>query len=528
MSHSVTHVQAGHAGWAQIPIPFDALGAPIPSGLAQIDVQATVEKWWRDLAHAIENPAVERVVDGTRIVRVLEMLDLHFPPDAPAHASLLSCASGTLEWAPLDPAALLLAGMPQRDYWLDRWSESCRFGLLAESNLRGVALDESESRKIVNTVFAGFHRTIRCRFDLRHMRYSVAKALNLDAEAMDLANRMVQRLPRRDQPSSFDVRLADYVLALRFKDRLQRLHLELPVIFPLYCALLQAEAVNPQDDPAHATRQYLKEKGIRPVVWRLILKSSPRLFYIVRHFYAGTAIDAMVDLVWVLQELVIRQPPDHVLLWALLSRHATSASRRQSFRNDLPLVSYGVVFNAYLRLADREAMLDSLDTVLEWACTMRGGHFSKSQRKAGWPWLMARTSEWQAARLADLRSRRVKWATPMPQSTVPLGPGRSLHPLDSPLELWLEARAMRNCVESLQGSCERGEIALYSLRLEGRKRPLATIQLDRTHRGWELRFARGFANSEPAPEAVRVAFTLASQLCGMTEATCPSVQAADT
>jgi hypothetical protein len=484
----------------------------IPAHLQYLHQPSLVANWWSRLMAAIREPAAMYQGNGERVVLVASTASIYIKADGSITSRLWSNEGGAMQWVDLGDKDIMLTSMPVAFTWLDCIAGACR--LEVESCLDAKSIDflQTDLEDYVRNVFARFKREIKRHCDLRLMRRKVAKALDLNADAMRLSRRMIALLPDFGSLTSNDLRPLQYNLALKHIDKLLQLERELPVILPLYAALLGHDAIAHDPQPIRAVRLYLEANGVKPKTWRMLTKAGTRFFWPVRHFYKGPPAAAMVDYLQVVQALGIAQAPDTALMWYLLSRYGHAASRRTAINPGFEKVikKFSPVARAYMALPERAGQRDLLEPMLEWLATNHPGNLTKTQCKAGWPWLVKQTRAWQARRSVELQSQATQW--PVPFDHANMG-DYSIRPLRTPLDLWQEARAMRHCVETFAEKCSEGEALLVSLR-HGKNpdKRVATAWYARQDGQWKLQQVRGFANHDPAPDASLAALQLTKWL----------------
>jgi hypothetical protein len=132
---------------------------------------------------------------------------------------------------------------------------------------------------------------------------------------------------------------------------------------------------------------------------------------------------------------------------------------------------------------------DEMFPVLRWY----GEHAARAMvvpPRASWNWFLARYNQW--TELERLRHSTRHW-------THGIDAMRWLDldvvPIRDSATLWLEGELMRNCLSNYEKACAAGRYIVYSMRLPGRRRPIAHIGIKRGNDGRPgLDQVKAFAN----------------------------------
>ncbi|MCI1192597.1 PcfJ domain-containing protein [Calidifontimicrobium sp. SYSU G02091] len=461
-----------------------------PAGLRRLHVPVLVASLWRRLIDAVREPAL-RLGDGSVVVLGIAV----FERDAEAglHASLWRQKDGRLQWDPCPDDEVVVQAVPAGWVWLDLIRRAAMVELAHHLQAIGTPATTGELEQYGRALFAHLRRRLARHADLRVMRQRVARELDLDPAALRIARRLMNLLPDRGLP-----RLSYYNTVVRHREAFLALERELPQAIPLYGALVDRDDFPRRGWPAQALHRYLVEHDLGPAVWRLIVASGTRLFLPVRDFYRGDAGSAMLDYLRILSDLRLQVEPHPHFAWCLLSRVANPAYRFE--RHCEHLARHRHLFGHAARhfMRQPEVAKADLPDVLEWLATERP-QLDKLQRRAGWPWLVARTCEWLALRRNEIDAEALTWDTPFDEAIVGDFVCRSLK---SVRDLWDEARAMHHCADGYAARCAAGDVLVVSVRAgsdPGRR--VATALFVRRSGRWETDQVRSAANRCPPRDA---------------------------
>nr|MCU0769723.1 PcfJ domain-containing protein [Burkholderiaceae bacterium] len=482
----------------------DVPGWVPPARLAHLHVPELVASLWHRLIAAVREPAQVFDLNGQRVVMVAGIAAVRRQPDGALRVDVWRECDGRLQWVTSAPQTVVLQAMPAGWVWLDLIRDAAECELRRHLCQWGVAFEDTDLRIYARELFAHMRRRLVSHADLRQMRRRVAAALALDADAVRIARRVIDVAP-----GSGPGRVSAYNLVVRHLEAFRLLEREMPQAIPLYAAFVERPDFPSRGQPAQALREFLRSHEVGRCTWRLVVTAGPRLALPLRDFYAGDTAAAMLDYLRILQALRLRREPPPWLIWSILSRVAHPASRFQDHLRSLQRVAPLFGHAARACVAVRPEPVDDLPQVLEWLGTERP-QLDKLQRRAGWPWLVARAREWMALRRREIEAQAQSWSTPF--ARMPIG-AYDMVALQSVRDLWDEARAMHHCVDGFVDRCAAGDTLVVSVRSadEGGRR-VATALYERQGQRWKLAQVRGVANRCPPREVETAAMFLAGML----------------
>lgn len=459
---------------------------------------------WQGLLAAVDDPVRVSYDEGQRIVQVLGVARFRRAAAGPISVELRLDRGGEMAWVGVAARDIVVHGIPAGWYWLDIVRCAAAHEIEADSISRTGGCDPAAIDCYCEALFAHLRRRLARQADLRLMRRRVAQALQLDADALRLARRLIQI------PTDWGLaRMSYYNAALRHLQSLRVLERELPAAVPLYAAVADRDDFPRQAQPACALRAFLLAQGLEPRSWRLLARAGQRLWLPIRQFYRGDAGEAMLDYLRLLQRLDIGCEPPAWLAWCLLAQAANPENRHPAQLQAIEpyLASIGHAARAYLSLPQRDASRVELALIANWISAARP-EFDKMQRRAGWSWLVRSAARWEQSRVDAAPSRR--WPVPLHRHVA----GATVcELLDSALALQLEAQAMHHCIADFAGECERGDAVVASIREASRPDGrVATALLRRSEDRWRVEQVRGVANVDPDRRAVHAAQELAAAI----------------
>jgi hypothetical protein len=260
---------------------------------------------------------------------------------------------------------------------------------------------------------------------------------------------------------------------------------------------------------ARLKRFLINHGGLTPREWRVISRSDGRLLKPLSEFYKGCMAQATLAHLQLLGVLGVSPTTPRWVVRRILAGWGDQGNRWESYVADARMRdrAWQHVLQALERRAPAPADLEAEFDIVR-RCIVRSEEFEgldKPQRAAGWQWLVRRALAW-AQEVERARSKQEPWG--FWTETVHLGPWM-LQPLNSPLQLWQEALAMRNCAEIHESSCRRGEQVLFSVTRDGKRVATASIEPDGS--GWRLGQVKGFANHSAPPALVAAVETWIEQ-----------------
>lgn len=458
--------------------------------------------WERVLAH-VRNPVrVHQDDSGVCLVEVLGDVVIELAADGQLHVQMWDVRRiGQPELVKVNPAAIVLQGMPWRRLWLqamaapaalevEHWAKN-----FMPERAQGATLDEA--RAYATWAFECFGRQIRRHCDLGVMRRRIATALRLDPWAKRIAFRSTGG---RHLPSAS--RVSDYNLVMRHRAAFESLDREAPGMVPFFGLFCEQVGFPRTGEPMARLKGFLRERGISHQTWRQIVQDDARLLTQVKTFYDGELAGATLDCLRCLQRVGVPPTRRNWLLREFLSQWGHAGQLREKYITYFveARVSYRHIARAFLREygpvdVPSPEMLAELSLVLRWerdAATVPAP--DKLQRRAGWAWLLRRAMAWHDEQAQRLQLNPTRWAVPFESLQWH---DLQVMALVDELALWEEAHAMQHCANRLADECRKGEHLVLSVRQEGRR--LCTLGLTRKSDAWVFWQAVGRANTVLAP-----------------------------
>lgn len=464
--------------------------------LAHLHIPVIVASLWQRLLAAVREPAQVGIVDGRRVVQVLGTARLTCESGSAFSVKVRRCVDGAMQWVEVPPAEIVVTALPARWIWLGLVRQAAVVELARHLRRDGEPANTAELDRYAVALFDHFRRALVRHADLRVMRQRVSAALALNPDALRIAHRLMNLLP-----DSGMVRLSYYNTVIRNLEAFKALEREAPQLIPLYSAVVDRPDVDQAVPPAQALRAHLMSADLTPRTWRLVLKAGPRLLLPVRDFYKGEARTAMLDYLRILEALGLDREPSSALIWGILNRFANPGWRFERHIGQIRHVAdqFGHAARTFIRLASPAAREQDLAAVLEWMERAKP-KLDKSQRRAGWPWLLKNAEAWLSRQRLVLESKGDRWQLPFAKMTI----GTCvLQPIDSATGLWDEGRAMHHCVFDYANSCAKGAALIVSARSDAdHSRRLATALFAFDGSRWRCEQVRGPLNRDPDQRAV--------------------------
>ena len=294
-------------------------------------------------------------------------------------------------------------------------------------------------------------------------------------------------------------------------ERIERTRCELPSMWQLVGLAAIYNVLLPGIDPMQQVRRYFQAGGVSGRVWRLLavqgcgairgiclIAARNRLEAIVRWCAALSGTDAD----WL--------PPANVVAALYVSEEPNADGRRPITKRrwtkaDLPFL------RAALREAKACSSAGTLETFLQDDLLHAGAWWREiwpvldaNQQRGGWRWIMRQVHYWHESE----QRRRTNNATPLCDPVVRsfASDGYVASALTTSLDLWQEARTMRNCLHSYDDKVLQGDTLIYSIRTGADRTRTASAEFHRRAgdgRLWKFVVARAFANG-PASRSIEV------------------------
>lgn len=350
------------------------------------------------------------------------------------------------------------------------------------------------------------------------------------------AYRLLQREPRFQKLRKHDLPRAlglnHEVLAITFHCRLAGLHSavpsflfnlvwqhesvfrqvsrENPQLLPLLMMFLGEQKLAHKKDPIAEMRDYFREHGLSDATWRYVARHGSRLFDVALEMASNRSLAACLSFLRPLQAAGLPPPPAPSLARAWFRCYADRERDRIQFNESWNEADPSVVRAVLLEGDARRPrhgfaeFVGEVASVLHWAVD-EDIVLNEQQARSGWKWLRR---NWLASldrKMREAKAQGAAWRSTLSRTTV----GRfTLIPLTNAADLVEEAIAMRHCVDIYVERCAHGENRLFSIRCTETRKRVATLALRNGYgEGWYLHDLKGYANSPPSPELVRLAVT---------------------
>lgn len=265
---------------------------------------------------------------------------------------------------------------------------------------------------------------------------------------------------------------------------------EAPQLLPLVVMALREGLIPAEDDLVAALRRLCLRSGLGPATWRHLLRHGVRWLRPVWHATPEPhRTDASIDVLQAFAAAGHPRPPTARLLHSwMFAAHEPELGG--AFTGVPPAVL------AALCYTDRTAAVDDQDIVLDWARAARPP-LDKRQRRAGWPWLVARARAWERdERLPPPPGSETAasgWPTPLEHFA---SGGFEAQALGDPEALASAALAFRNCLVDMVWPCQGGTVHVFVVHTVGggRAAAVAGISSDPQTGAWQLMDIRGRFN----------------------------------
>lgn len=499
-----THEQGTHEPLA-LPRPPAALAALHDDAR----VRALVRRLDERLAAAIDRPAVvhRHSQRGRRAVVVLfsAVVELHgpqvlqtlfVPNDEPmprwSEATLPCCAD------PLPFARFSLDPAPWLDLWMDRYLAVVGYWL---GTL--VPLHPTLASRYLAWLRGQMLRRHWSPPTRRAVRAAVARALALDAQALQLAAR-IRCLPRQGGAVTAD----RYALALAHRAALLEVQRVASTLVPLYGLVARAlhPALYPAGQPLQALRQWvLADVRLKPRHWRWLQRHGTRWLWRAMACLRSASPLEVRELLVLGCSFGFEGRLSTPLLMAVVNVWANANRPGVVTREwaDPFLVRPLAQWWRRCPVAQRPALEALAPALANWLCSAANDQTLPQLLRIGWRRAAAQMRD-------DERQCSQQWlddtpcVRPLALDAVRHGALR-VRGLDSPAAIWAESRAMRHCADRYIDRVRGGGYRMFSIFHARTGRRVATLLLEREPTGWQVSRLSGFANRQVAPAVWQIA-----------------------
>lgn len=498
--------------------PPRALGQP-PESLRAAHDPALLSQLWSRLIQVVREPTQTVWSGDIRWVQVTGVAVLGFMPDGTVQPYLHEpVEDGSTRLERLDPWTVVLQGCPYRDLWLKALARLACWDVQQHALQRGVQLSDGQAGGYARWAFAHFSRQLTRHADLRQMRARVARVLALEPAAVAMA----ARLPVTTRSDALVV-LGAYNRVQQHRAAFEAVAREAPNLLPIFGAVCDSFGFPDEGEALARLRRFLVQiQGLSPRTWRYLCNAGYRVLKPLAEFYGGDVDRAAVEHLALLDLIGVSTCSPRWLVRTLLAGWGDAGNRWASYANDVAKHQklWAHLARTLTRMGPDQIELDKLDLVRRWIFDLPEGVAPDSQqRAAGWPWLLRHANDW-----AEVQRRRAETQKSWSTWTETVAVGRwTLRPLNSALDLWEEALAMRHCAETFVERCQSGDHVMFSV-TEGSRR-VGTALMTRTVHGWCLGQVKGFAN---AVVSNQLAASLEAWMAGLPATVQASDVAADT
>lgn len=348
----------------------------------------------------------------------------------------------------------------------------------------------------------------------KRLRYAIRKALALDPEILDLAQRS------RINSHIREVTDRHYNHVVEQLAHYRQIQADNPKLLWLYALACDEQVSLPSQGEVVASlrTKILADFALPPAAWRYLANGRRRDFRVVLDWLGPNALPKgrWLELrEWLRVRVAlkrrdpIRQPVQRLFLHDAYRMAADG--KLITFRGaTLPVSALrSLIAEAEAQLAQgtlRVFVENDLPDVLAWLAE-RPTQLDGRQQKTGWKHLLRRAREWKYATEQRDRAHHQHWVSLIEAQQMD---GLTVQPVTDAWQLHREALGMRNCTNTYLADCLAGTLRLFAT-VNASGRQTGTIGLTRQGRHWRVLDVRGFANSPPT-EGLRVlAGTLASR-----------------
>jgi hypothetical protein len=465
-------------------------------------------------AHHVEqllaHPVEIKEIDGHRLVHILGQVVLARNPVETIDLYLWWRASDAEPWAlhPVISDRTPLLDFPRTTLWIDNLQSAFH-----REARRRVGVDQWADRW-ATWAWSWIAFKVISRVDIRRLRAQIRGALDLDPVVLHLLHQ------RRQFASGAPWCIADYNLERTHRDTTRLLEREAPALLPLYWGLRDHPDFDRSLEPKQALRRFARRLGITPQQWTSIADSGhrgQRIYRAVcREFFVGTESANAVSYLNMVRLLRPKRLPAVEFWRQVLSLCGTCQNPAEGEYADA-LLEYQDTLRHIVRLVDARVVARKkpfepaeVHAVLGWIADCQITRLTRSQRSAGWGYLVRRAEQYRQA-LRQPAKAPLAWEPVLPAFEAG---GLRVIPLTSARALWEEAIQMRHCADRYIDRCARHDAALFSLQRHSGKR-IATMAFVDNGKQWVPLELAGKANSEPVLEVRKVAGEIIERMQGV-------------
>jgi hypothetical protein len=448
----------------------------------------------------LARPVEVKELDGRRLVRILGQAVLAGTPSGTLDVYVWWRASNDKPWRlhSVSSDRTPFLDFPRTTLWIENLQDA-----FTQEARRRVGVNEWADRW-ARWAWSWIAFKVISRVDVRRLRAKVRGALDLDPSVLNLLRR------RRRFFSRAEWCIVDYNLERAHRNATLLLEREAPALFPLYWALREHTVFDRSLEPKKALRDFARAMGVKPQQWKVIAESGYRgqrvYRSLCREFFVGSELNNSISYLKMVRFLQPKRLPTIEFWRQILSLCGTCHNPASKDYADT-LIDYKETLRHIVRIADGRTMFreqplpaEELHSVLGWIADCHITRLTRSQRSAGWEFLVRRAEQHRNV-LRQSASTPLVWEPVLPAFEV--GQLRVV-PLTSAVAVWEEAIEMRHCADRYIEQCSRRDAALFSLQRHTGKRIATIAFIDNGVRWIPLELA-GKANSEPTLEVRKVA-----------------------
>lgn len=294
----------------------------------------------------------------------------------------------------------------------------------------------------------------------------------------------------------------------------QRLIEESPQLLALYRLL---EPTLPADgERTEAMRKHLRDRGVRPAMWRLLHRAGTAWMAELRPFYLRDRHrqpQVAVDILLVTQSF----GTDHLVpVWmikAFMSLSGNPNRPRAAYHSQLgDLYDLAARMGAWVQSERlRPVVQEHVHALFNWANEDWSVYRRYDKCRVTLSGLLRRMRLHEQRQLSILATGR-PWRIPQGVSLGCRLDGYQAVLLSDAYQLWEESRVMHHCANQFQSACAQGTYFVVSIRPLSGGRPLATVGLRRVDYQVVFDQVTGFANTQVSAPIRREAVRLAAEL----------------
>lgn len=165
---------------------------------------------------------------------------------------------------------------------------------------------------------------------LNTVRAQIAAQVRLDPWALGVANRLLRP---GDMPQL--ALLSDYNCVQRNRQAFATLEREAPHLVALFGVLCRSIGFPKRGEPVQRLKQFLVDRGVSLLTWRVVTRSGPRLWLMVNEFYKGDLPESLLDFILCIDTLGFDRPPPQWMLHRLLSAHGGAYARYSAYWGEI-------------------------------------------------------------------------------------------------------------------------------------------------------------------------------------------------